>query len=141
MTSTARVDVLTHAECVNLLRDTEIGRVVYTDRALPAVLPVAYLVDGDTLVVRTARGSRLANASDGEVLAFEADDARPATRQGWSVVVTGKAWIETDDDEVGRLDRVLRTWVPGSKDVFIRIPLNLVTGRRVVTGTEARAVS
>ena len=126
-----RMQPLSAGESVALLASTPVGRVVFTERALPAVLPVAFVVDGDTVVLRTARGSRLARAAVGGVLAFEADELQPATRTGWSVVVTGQAWVEEDDEEVARLSALLEPWVPGIKDVFIRSPLTVVSGRRI----------
>ena len=126
-----RMQPLTSGESLALLASTPVGRVVFTERALPAVLPVTFVVDGDTIVVRTARGSRLARAAVGGVLAFEADELHPASRTGWSVVVTGQAYIEDDAAETERLSALLEAWVPGIKDVFIRIPLTLVSGRRI----------
>ncbi len=124
--------VLTKEQSRDALTRAAVGRVVFTDRALPAVLPVTYIVDGDTIVIRTARGSRLARAADGAVLAFETDELNASTRSGWSVVVTGEAYVETDPDEQARLTELLEPWVPGVKAVFIRIPLTVVTGREVV---------
>jgi nitroimidazol reductase NimA-like FMN-containing flavoprotein (pyridoxamine 5'-phosphate oxidase superfamily) len=126
-----RVSVLTTQQSRELLDTTPVGRVVFTDRALPAVLPVAFVLDADSVVIRTARGSRLARAARDAVLAFEADHISPRTQSGWSVVVTGQAEVETDPGEIQRLGALLRAWVPGLKDVFIRIPLTVVTGRRV----------
>lgn len=126
-----RMQPLTPGESVQLLASTPVGRVVFTERALPAVLPVTFIVDEETVVLRTARGSRLARAAVGGVLAFEADELHPANRTGWSVVVTGQAWVEDDVEEVERLAALLEPWVPGIKDVFIRIPLTVVTGRRI----------
>jgi len=124
--------VLTDEQSREALTRAEVGRVVFTDRALPAVLPVTYIVDDDTIVIRTARGSRLARAADGAVLAFETDDLNRSTRSGWSVVVTGEGYLETDPDEQARLAELLEPWVPGVKAVFIRIPLTVVSGREVV---------
>jgi nitroimidazol reductase NimA-like FMN-containing flavoprotein (pyridoxamine 5'-phosphate oxidase superfamily) len=129
--TTHRIEALSQAQCVDLLSRTEVGRIVFSDQALPAILPVTFIIDDDCIVVRTARGSRLARAVDGAVVAFEADEIQPCARGGWSVVVTGQAWIEPDPSERNRLAELLTPWVPGFKDVFIRIPLTVVTGRRV----------
>ncbi|HEX5512521.1 MAG TPA: pyridoxamine 5'-phosphate oxidase family protein [Actinomycetales bacterium] len=133
--------VLSEKQSREALTRAEVGRVVFTDRALPAVLPVTYIVDDDTIVIRTARGSRLARAADGAVLAFETDDLNRATRSGWSVVVTGEAYVETDPDEQARLAELLEPWVPGMKAVFIRIPLTVVTGREVVGAAGVAQIS
>lgn len=70
------------------------------------------------------------------MLAFEVDDVQVGRCSGWSVVVTGEARIESDPVQRARLDAMLRAWVPGIKDTFIRIPLSVVTGR-VVDGVPA----
>lgn len=128
---TRRVETLTTAQCRDLLETAAVGRVVFTDRGLPAILPVTFVVDRDAVVLRTAEGSRLARAADDAVLTFEADEVHPASRTGWSVVVTGHARLEEDPAEQQRLAAVLQPWVPGIKDVFVRIPLTIVTGRRI----------
>jgi uncharacterized protein len=128
--------VLSRSECVELLAGAQVGRVVFTKRALPAVVPVTFEVRGDAVVMCTASDTRLASAATRGVLAFEADDIDPSTRTGWSVVITGVA--ELVDDPLGRarVRSVLRPWAPGRHDVFVRLPLTVVTGRRVLATSE-----
>jgi len=128
---THRVHALSARECRDLLETAVIGRVVFTDRALPSVLPVAFIVDRASVVIRTASGSRLARAAQGAVLAFEADEVDQRAGSAWSVVVTGQAQVESDLAELARLDGLLSSWVPGLKETFIRIPLTMVSGRRL----------
>ncbi|MGW4344035.1 pyridoxamine 5'-phosphate oxidase family protein [Streptomyces sp. NPDC004690] len=132
---------LDRPECLRLLAEVPVGRVVYTRQALPAVLPVNFLLGPDaSVLLRTSAGSDLVRAVDGVVVAFEADEFDPASRSGWSVVVTGQATVVTDPAEH---ERLLRTgpdsWMPIRDDVFIRIESTMVTGRaladlRAVTG-------
>jgi len=133
VTLTRRMETLSPSQSQELLGRGGIGRVVFTDRGLPAVLPVAFVVDGDSVVIRTADGSRLARAGDDTVLSFQTDTLNETSRTGWSVVVTGQARIESDEDERDRISDLLEPWVPGRRDVIIRIPLTLVTGRRITT--------
>src|SRR3954454_19284755 len=56
----AGLEVLSNEECIRLLSRVPVGRIVYTDRALPAVQPVTFVVDGWSIVIRTASRSRLA---------------------------------------------------------------------------------
>jgi hypothetical protein len=51
---------LDRSQCLDLLRGTVIGRVVFTDSALPAAQPVTYLLDGEEIVFRTGQGTKLA---------------------------------------------------------------------------------
>jgi nitroimidazol reductase NimA-like FMN-containing flavoprotein (pyridoxamine 5'-phosphate oxidase superfamily) len=127
-------------ECLRLLARVPVGRVVYTRHALPAVLPVNFVLDADSSVLlRTSAGSDLVRAVDGVVVAFEADEFDAANRSGWSVVVTGPAAVVTDPAEHERLLRSgPRSWMPIREDVFIRIESAMVTGRELtdVRGTD-----
>jgi uncharacterized protein len=122
------LEVLAREQCVELLSTANIGRVVFTDGGLPVVLPVTFVLDGDSVVFRTRAGSRLAGVSSGAVLAFEVDDAEPALRVGWSVTVCGQA---TAGPVPENLERRLQAWAPGTRDVAVRIPLTMVSGRRI----------
>jgi nitroimidazol reductase NimA-like FMN-containing flavoprotein (pyridoxamine 5'-phosphate oxidase superfamily) len=125
------LEAIGQAECLRLLSGAVVGRMVFTDGALPAVVPVTFAVDGDSVVCRTAGGSRLAQAADGGVLALEADELDVPRRSGWSVVATGIAEVVTDDDEARRLAGLVQPWAPGTHDVTIRLRATVLTGRRV----------
>lgn len=133
MSSARSMEALSVDECLDLLTRARVGRVVFTLGALPAVVPVTFVLASDAIITRTAEDTRLANAADGAVLAFQADDLDPLTRTGWSVVVTGVAEIVTDADERAIVGELLDPWAPGQRDVFVRVPLTMVTGRRIVT--------
>lgn len=78
--------------CLALLGTARLGRIVFTDRALPAVRLVRFTLRGGEIVVCARAGSRLAAAAScREVVAFEADAFDPLGRTGWSVVVVGRA--------------------------------------------------
>ncbi|MGW7210715.1 pyridoxamine 5'-phosphate oxidase family protein [Streptomyces sp. NPDC054837] len=123
-------------ECLRLMARAPIGRVVYTRRALPAVLPVNFGLDVDgAVLLRTSAASELVRSIDGAVVAFEVDDVDAARHSGWSVVVTGAATVVTDPAEHERLARTGPvSWVPAPQEVFVRIEPELVTGRELVGG-------
>jgi len=124
---------LSPREAAGLLSRTQVGRVVFTVRALPAVVPVTFVLLGEDIVMHTSGDTRLMAAAErGGVLAFEIDDIDPVTRTGWSVVVLGEPALVTDAEERSRIDLVLEPWAPGRNDVYIRLPLTVVTGRRIV---------
>jgi len=129
------LEQLSHTDCVQLLIRAQVGRVVFTVAALPAVVPVTFAVLDDAVVMCTASDTRLAAAADGGVLAFEIDDLDPPSRTGWSVVVTGVAELVTDALTRARIHGMVAPWAPGHHDVFIRLPLTVVTGRRIVAAT------
>ncbi|MFF9125079.1 pyridoxamine 5'-phosphate oxidase family protein [Streptomyces sp. NPDC014889] len=120
-------------ECLRLMAEVPVGRVVYTRQALPAVLPVNFALAADaSVLLRTSAGSDLVRAVDGVVVAFEADAFDVESRSGWSVVVTGRATVVTDPVEHERLLRTgPRSWMPIEEDVFIRIEATMVTGREL----------
>ena len=122
---------LSRRECLELLRTEQIGRAVFTDRAMPQILPVTYAVLGDDIVLATTSTSRLALASEGGVLAFEVDHHDPVTRTGWSVVVTGLAVRVVDPAEQAGVLSVLDPWAPGHHDLLLRLPSSVLTGRRI----------
>lgn len=121
-----------------------IGRIVFTDQALPAVQPVNFLLDDGCVIFRTAQGTRLATALNGTVVAFEIDDYDVRTESGWSVTVVGRAESVVDTVESARLARLpLRTWAPGHRDIFIRVRPEYISGRRIpvaerTNGTDRR---
>lgn len=124
------LEVLSRAEAVALLETQEVGRLVYTRRALPAVIPVNYAVHGGAILIWTGSGSSLAQAVRGAVVAFQVDDLDRVAHSGWSVTVTGTAHLVMNEAERARA-RVEGPvpWAPGVKEHLIRIPLTMVTGR------------
>ncbi|MFL6138735.1 MAG: pyridoxamine 5'-phosphate oxidase family protein [Frankiaceae bacterium] len=127
------LEVLVPDECMALVRQGSVGRVVFTSAALPAVLPVNYVVDDDgAILLRTGSQTRLASAA-GAVVAFEVDDIS-MTSGSWSVVVTGRVTVVRDPDARARIDALgLRPWVRSRRDLALRIAPELVTGRRLPT--------
>ena len=121
-------------ECLRLLAEVPVGRVVYTRQALPAVLPINFSLDDDASVLLfTSAGSGLVQAIDGVVVAFEADEFDAETRSGWSVVVTGRATVVTDPAEHHRLSLTgPHSWMPLRDAVFVRIESEMATGRELM---------
>ncbi|MEU6809952.1 pyridoxamine 5'-phosphate oxidase family protein [Streptomyces sp. NPDC046831] len=127
---------LERQECLQLLAQVPVGRIVHTRRALPAVLPVNFCLATDgAVLLRTSAASELVSAIDGAVVAFEADEVDAVAQAGWSVLVTGSASVVADPAEHARLVREgPRSWVPSPREVFVRIEPELVTGRELVAG-------
>jgi len=115
--------------CLALMASVPIGRVVYTDQALPAVTPVNFVLHGGQVTIRTA-GSTLAAAVRGAVVAFQTDDIDPVTLTGWSVTVVGRArLVELPEETAGP---PLRPWVHLTGGSYIRITARDVSGCRLV---------
>lgn len=135
-------EVLDDEECMRLLATATLGRIALTSGALPTVLPVSFAVDGDRIVIRTGRGSKLDGATRNAVVAFEVDDFEPTWGSGWSVVVTGVAREVTHPDEVARLSSLLgRRWPALGGERLVTIPVGLISGRRLLTASRTKAGS
>jgi nitroimidazol reductase NimA-like FMN-containing flavoprotein (pyridoxamine 5'-phosphate oxidase superfamily) len=131
MFDAAGLEVLDRTECVALLKTVPLGRIVFTDQALPAVLPVNFSVWDGSLLIRTGAGSKLAAATRNAVVAFEVDDIDPDNGKGWSVVVVGRSGVVDNPAELAEAAEVApRSWV-GGRDHLIRIAIGSITGRRV----------
>ncbi len=143
--------VLSLMECRLLLRSKRVGRVVFTDHALPSALPVNYLLTDDGVVFRTDPTGLLASMLDGQigaVLGFQVDDVDENLESGWSVLLVGLA-ARLPEDEARRSDlAALRSWGAQESSTLIRIPMDRLTGRAVgpaaaqdVAGSVARSRS
>jgi nitroimidazol reductase NimA-like FMN-containing flavoprotein (pyridoxamine 5'-phosphate oxidase superfamily) len=121
---------LSHDECLHLLAGRRLGRVSVSIGALPAILPVNYVLWNDDVVIRTAPGTKLSAALMGAVVGFEVDDTTDDPAGGWSVLVVGHA---SEIRNLAVLERVrelpLETWAPGQRDRFVSIPTEHVSGR------------
>ena len=125
------MSILGEEDCWGLLRSSEVGRLAVSIANRPDIFPINYVVDGDTLVFRTAAGTKLAAAVLGVAVAFEIDGYQPDLGEAWSVVVKGTAeQIEgwRDQDRFERLP--LFPWNAAPKFDFVRIVPENVTGRR-----------
>lgn len=128
----AGLEVLSRDDSLSLLGSVPVGRVVFTDRALPAVQPVNFVVHDGSVVFRTGAGSKLAAATREAIVAFQADRFDRDSETGWSVSVVGPARVVTDSAEIEELRKLpLRPWAPTKRDHFVRIELSHVTGRRL----------
>ena len=130
--SRGALDDLSREECLRLVGQVPLGRIVYTRQALPAVELVNFaLADGD-IVIRTDASGKLAAATHGAVVAFEVDSVDIAAHAAWSVTIVGYSRAVTDGAEIRRLEQVgLIPWAPGDRDHFIRIAPSIVNGRRL----------
>ena len=126
---------LSRDECLTLMESVPVGRIVYTRRALPAVELVNFVLDEGDIVIRTDGSGKLAAATRGAVVAFEADELDPASQSGWSVTAVGPSSAVTDPGELARLQTIgLTSWASGARDHFIRISPVMLNGQRLCAG-------
>ncbi|WP_197320998.1 pyridoxamine 5'-phosphate oxidase family protein [Saccharomonospora sp. NB11] len=131
MSAPVEMQELNEAECLDLLRSEPVGRLVFTERAMPAIRPVNYVLDGRDVIIRTTGDSWSRHVAD-TVVAFEVDRIDNETHTGWSVVLLGTATVITDVDTLVRVtDFRHRPWAPGRRDRYLRIQAGQFTGRRL----------
>jgi uncharacterized protein len=122
---------LSRDECLSRLRTACIGRVAVTHRALPAIVPVNFVVDRGILF-RTSSDGMLDRACRGQVVAFEVDELAEDGRSGWSVLVVGVADAVDSGEEL----RAIRTGLVSARgdatDRFVRVSMTEVTGREIL---------
>ena len=132
-----RLQALTRDDCIMRLAGGRLGRVVFTERALPAIRPVNYAMSGSHVVLRTAADG-LGRRLDGQVVAFEVDDIDDDSGTGWSVVVTGTARLVRVPGELSRLSAVGPITLAGEgHDGTVVITPGDISGRRIAAPVDA----
>ena len=123
---------LTRDECMRYMASVPVGRIIYTRQALPAVELVSFAIDDGDIVIRTDHNGKLAAATRGAVVAFEADSLDTEFQAGWSVTAIGPSHDVTDEDETSRLAQIgLGSWAAGEPEHFMRISPGIINGRRL----------
>ena len=132
MVTTAELMELDRADCLRLLAAGVVGRVVFTEAAMPAAHPVTYLLDDEEIVFRTAGGGKLAAATVHRVVAFQADEIDLEAGTGWSVLGVGEAYEVLEPKRLADLaGRMPPAWLPNIDGHIVAIPLQRLTGRRL----------
>ena len=156
--ATPQFRVLTRPECEALLVRNSVGRVAFVRGNRVDIIPIHYVFDGGVVCGRTARGTRLEEASvnynDALPVAFETDEADDMFR--WrSVVVRGNLHAAAEGDaewqraprEWEAAMRSFRTLMPEAftgndptafRDILIRIDAAEVSGREALPGRRPR---
>jgi nitroimidazol reductase NimA-like FMN-containing flavoprotein (pyridoxamine 5'-phosphate oxidase superfamily) len=134
----AIVDPLDEAECLKLISAGGVGRIGYTGRFGPTILPVNYVLHDEAIVFRTGRHSPMGEdlrtgIADAEYkVAFEVDEISPSTREGWSILLQGSAHHVDSEAELASVTKSgVEAWPGGEKELFIRIVPARITGRRI----------
>src|SRR5438067_10432905 len=114
--STSEMLALSREECMKLLASHSFGRLaVNTGSGAPVIRPVNYVFDerSQSVVFRTAVGSKLHALLRSARAAFEIDAIDAGSRTGWSVIIIGVTERITNQTELQRLSRLgLDPWVP-----------------------------
>lgn len=144
--SATEVLELTREECLTLLESHSFGRLAVGGGSggAPVIRPVNYAFDerSQSVVFRTAAGSKFYALLKAAHAAFEIDGTDESSRTGWSVIMHGVTDEMANPADVRRLEGLgLEPWAPGPKAHWMHIRAWTVSGRRIVLGGGGDATS
>lgn len=127
--------ILSEDECWNLLERRDLGRFAVAGPDGPEIFPVTYIVDGPSVLFRTAPGAKLAAIAADARVTFEADEYDDVSAA--SVVVHGTARALEKQSEIDAAELLgLVSWLPTLKYRWMRLSAASITGRRFRRGPE-----
>ena len=134
---------LDEGECLRLISPGGVGRIAFTGRFGPTVLPVNYRLHEGTIVFRTKQDGptdedlRTGIDNAEYKVAFEIDEFSVPAREGWSVLIQGPAHhVASEAERAAVLEAGVQPWAGGPKELFLRITPSRITGRRIVRSRE-----
>lgn len=126
---------MSNDEAWRFLEHTRFGRLALSVGNQPDIFPINYLAHDGKLLMRTNPGTKLAELTINDSVAFEIDGL--AENEAWSVVLKGTARVlesQTEIDAVSELP--LAPWLQTLKYTFVEIVPSSVSGFRFQLGTE-----
>jgi uncharacterized protein len=124
------LEVLDDLECLRLLTTARLGRLGFTDGALPAIVPVPIALEENALVIPAREGNWVVGAMRGSVVAVAVDCYDVDERTGWGVTVIGPSRVLTRDRPDGDGREGGRT-PPADGRCSIVVQVGLVRGWRL----------
>ena len=126
---------LSETESWKLLAGAELGRLITDVGGQPEVFPVNFVTQRQTILFRTAEGTKLSSIVLNQDVVFEADNHDET--EGWSVIVKGRANVLDTRTEIEEAEQAeLRPWIPTLKLRFVRVVPREISGRRFKFGPE-----
>jgi pyridoxamine 5'-phosphate oxidase-like protein len=129
---TGTLEPLEYSECLELLREHDVGRIGFLVDEMPTVLPINYrFVDTGQriwIALRTRRGTVIDRAD--MMVAFEIDGVDEVVQRGWSVLVRGTLHHLSPDLGPTYAMFDSEPWLT-DRDSWLVIDPFLVTGRRL----------
>jgi uncharacterized protein len=116
------------------LRSFEVGRLAVMAAGVLDIYPITYVVDSDnTIVFRTAPGTKLLELTVNDQVAFEVDHYDETTAQ--SVVVHGTAHRLETQPEIDAAEALpLASLIPTPRFRYVRVVPSTVSGRKFYRG-------
>jgi nitroimidazol reductase NimA-like FMN-containing flavoprotein (pyridoxamine 5'-phosphate oxidase superfamily) len=141
------LEEIDQAECLRLISPGGVGRIAFTGRFGPMVLPVGYKLQESTIVFLTAQDGptnqdlRTGIAHAEYHVAFEIDEFN-VDQVGWSVMVQGSVHhVDSADERASLLSSWVQAWPEGAREQFIRITPTHISGRRISHAEPARVLA
>ena len=132
------LEELTEAESLRLIEHAEIGRIGFTGRFGPTILPVNFKVLDGSVVFRTEADGPLGEdlrtgiAHAEYKVAFEIDEIDKTERTGWSVLIQGAVhYVEDEEERAVVVKTGVEPWAGGERDLYVRIKPTFISGRRI----------
>jgi len=127
---------MSREESESLLRLGVVGRVAVSTPTGPHIIPVDYSVVEGSIVMRTSPYSLLAIHGIDVVVAFEVDHVDHENHHAWSIVARGMSEVVSDAVAADHIRAVWepRPWAAGSGNLFLRLPWNDLTARKLGVG-------
>ncbi len=129
------LEILTKEQCEVHLGVGGIGRVVFATARGPVAVPVNFEYSEGQIVLSTDI-QKAAALEALPLVGFEVDRVDDTLSEGWSVLVTGRARLVDDPDELLRLSSLdLAAWAGGQRHALVSIAASEITGRVIVHAT------
>jgi nitroimidazol reductase NimA-like FMN-containing flavoprotein (pyridoxamine 5'-phosphate oxidase superfamily) len=125
------IEDLSVSTCWALIRTVPIGRIALPGTDDIEIFPVNFVVDGGSIVFRTAPGTKRTLIGDGVRCSFEADHIDVGEQLVWSVVLKGPVRpVLGHEAIIATFDMEVPAWQAGPKPTYVRMKPQLITGRR-----------
>jgi nitroimidazol reductase NimA-like FMN-containing flavoprotein (pyridoxamine 5'-phosphate oxidase superfamily) len=119
---------LSEERCWSLIAGAGVGRLGVVIGAQPEIFPVNYFADGETIVFRSADGTKLRGIVAGRLVVFEVDQV--GELHNWSVSVKGAAEVKDPAYANRAAEDALPPWHPVTEYSFVEIHPSSITGRQ-----------
>lgn len=129
------METLDLSECESRLRAGGVGILALVGKGAPLLRPVNFVVQEGRIVIRTGEGRIFEAAHDAEPASFVISEIDRFEHTGWSVVVTGR--LEACESLEEWADLPLRPWARATKDRFVALSIEDVSGRRIAENGNA----
>jgi nitroimidazol reductase NimA-like FMN-containing flavoprotein (pyridoxamine 5'-phosphate oxidase superfamily) len=128
---------LDESECLQLIGAGRVGRLAYTGRFGPTVLPVLYKLHEGSVVFHTLQDTfteedlRTGIAGAEYQVAFEVDQYDPETLEGWVVLIVGSAHhVDTEAERASIISAGADPWPQAESEHLVRVQPWRIGGRR-----------